>query len=205
MLYPAPMRRIIPLLFTLLLIGCAQTTPVEEGTSASSGSSATISTSSPASSGAILPPQTYKNTEEKFSVFIPSGWVAKDQDGVITEAYEATGSSLIYAGASGTTLSEAKLNIAVQQSCPSLSASVSMSEVIDGIVFIRSTWEGAAAGNLYEGVTWMGTRDGKCYVLTGYLHSCNLGPDCGPGRTTPFNKASFLSAFETMVRSLKFE
>jgi len=195
------MRRLTPLLFTLLLIGCSRAIPVEESGSTSSVSSAAIATSSAAASGAVLPPQTYTDAVGKFTVSVPRGWAVLLDDGVNTGTYEASGTSLVYAAPSPAALflSETKVHIAVQQACPSLSASVSMSEAIDGTVFLRSSWKHEAAGGLYEGVTWMGTRGGKCYILTGELRSCTSGSGC-----TPADRATLLSAFERIVRSFKF-
>jgi len=144
----------------------------------------------------------YQDSGIGYSISVPSGWTTVESKEVVTENYQATGTAFIAPEETGTTLGEAFFHVAQVTSCPSFTESTSVT--IAGVAFQRALWSGVGAGNLYEGVTYAGSKDAGCFVLTGYLHSCNLGSDCGPGRSAQFDKEKFFSLFETMAKSVEF-
>jgi hypothetical protein len=140
-----------------------------------------------------------------YSIRYPDDWTVKTKDALITENYEANGTSFNAPLETGSKLFEAKMHVSVLESCPGSIMIMSSGEQIDGTLFITRSWDGAAAGNRYEGRTWAGTIDGKCYLLTGYLHSCNLGPDCGPMYTKEWDKAAYMKTFEEIVKTFRWQ
>lgn len=154
------------------------------------------------SAASSAPLSRYEDPGIGYRINVPSGWTTVESKEVVTEDYQATGTAFVAREETGTTLGEAFFHVAQVASCPSLAAGTSVT--IADVAFQRALWSGVGAGNLYEGVIYAGPKDAGCLVLTGYLHSCNLGADCGPGRSAQFDKEKFFSLFETMAKSVEF-
>jgi hypothetical protein len=75
---------------------------------------------------------------------------------------------------------------------------------INGVTYDTNEWSGVGAGNLYQGTTYSTVHDNSCYLITLYMHSCNLGPDCYAGHTTPFDKKPLVNVLNDMVQTFKF-
>ncbi len=180
------------LLLPLVLIACTPA-PTPGGSSSTSSSSSSALTR-------------YEDAGIGYSIEVPAGWRVMEDKDVIAAGYEARGTAFVAPTETGTTLDEAYFHVTQIASCPVISAphSESGSAIVAGVAFQRSTWDEAAAGNLYEGVTYAGPKDAGCLVLTGYLHSCNLGVDCGDNHSAPFNKQTYLSTFDAMAKSVAF-
>jgi hypothetical protein len=149
----------------------------------------------------------YEDSGIGYSINIPADWTTLEDKEVITAGYEVKGTAFVAPmETTGTALNEAYFHVAQIGSCPKVSApeSASGSVVIAGVTFQRTNWSEGAAGNLYEGITYAGLKDAGCLVLTGYLHSCNLGVDCGENHSAPFNKQAYLSTFDAMAKSVQF-
>lgn len=179
----------------LVLIACA---PAPGGSSSSAASSETVS-----SSAAVT---RYEDTGIGYSIGVPAGWTTAEDKELNAANYQAKGTAFVAPPETGTTLDEAYFHVSQAATCPEPPASRAASEsvTIAGVPFQKSTWSDGAAGNLYEGVMYAGPKDAGCFVLTGYLHSCNLGVDCGAGHSTPFQKEAYLSTFDAMAKSVQF-
>ena len=193
-------RSAILLALPFLLLAC-NTAPVPEGSSSSSASSA----SSVSSSAPVLPGK-YQDPGIGYSIGIPAGWTTVENNEVIAAGYQAKGVAFVAPSEAGTTLDEASFHVAQVATCPQISGPQVTTKpmVIAGTFFQRSTWSEGAAGNLYEGITYTAPKDAGCLVLTGYLHSCNLGVDCGENHSAPFNKDAYIATFDAMARSVQF-
>ena len=187
MIVMRPSRLILASAF--LLAACTATAP--EGPSAVTPSSV-----------ATEPTQDYVSARNGFAVTYPKGWALLQDDHIVTDAYEATGTAFLYPPSGKTALLQAKFHVATLPACPDLPDA--QEATINGIPFRKSYWSGAGAGNLYEGMSYTTMHNDSCVVLTGYMHSCNLGPDCGPEHSEPFDRQPLVEAFETMAGSFRF-
>ena len=151
--------------------------------------------------------QTFTDSIRQFAISYPSNFTIVANDNVAAEDYTVTGTSFVFPDsyAIGNTLNEAKVNVAVQPKCPTLSSATTTDTVTkNGVTYATADWNGVGAGNLYQGRTYTTMHDNSCFILTLYMHSCNLGPDCYAGHTTPFDKQPLITVFENMVSSFKF-
>ena len=185
----------IALILPLVLLGCTST-PTGPASSASSSS---VAVSSAASSSAV---GHYENPGIGYSIEVAAGWTVQEDKQVVTEDYQATGTAFVATAETRTTLSEAYFHVSQVATCPSLTKTTPVT--IAGKTFQRATWSGVGAGNLYEGVSYFGAKDAGCLLMTGYLHSCNLGADCGENHSAPFDKAAYISKFDAMAKSVQF-
>lgn len=191
------------LFMRIVLLGLSLALTLAACTSAPIPDSSSSSSSSSVSSVSNV----YDDTDIGYSIVVPSGWTILKNTDVTTAEYTVEGTAFIApADMTGTTLNEARFHIAQIPSCPVPSVSGSTSETIeiDGIDFQRTSWSGVGAGNLYEGYTYTAPTNDACIVLTGFLHSCNLGVDCGENHSAPFDTQAYFSTFDTMARSMKF-
>lgn len=75
---------------------------------------------------------------------------------------------------------------------------------IGGYPFKKFTFNGAAAGNFYDSVSYKGLIDGDCYAIESTIHSTNIGnysPDQG---IKEFDKARIQNEIEKIIKSFKF-
>lgn len=75
---------------------------------------------------------------------------------------------------------------------------------ISGYPFKKFVFNGVAAGNLYDSVSYKGIFDGDCYAVEYTIHSTNIGnysPDQG---VQEFNKSTIQNDIEKIIRSFKF-
>jgi hypothetical protein len=191
----APLSLALP----LFLLACA---PASGPEGSSSSSSSTTSSQAASSSTASEALNRYEDTGIGYSISVPSGWTTTPGKEIITNSYHTKGTAFTAPSETGTTLDEAFFHVAQMTSCPPLPKNTAAT--IAGVPFQRALWNDAAAGNLYEGVTYASPKDAGCLVLTGFLHSCNLGPDCGANHSVPFNKEALFSAFDAMAMSVRF-
>lgn len=151
--------------------------------------------------------KTYEDPVNGFRIEYPASFRIARNDEVITDSYQMTGTSFIFPDSykDGNTLREAKMSMAVTDTCERMDPPASKSTVtIDGETFVRYDWSGVGAGNLYQGTTYYGMHANKCYIATLYMHSCNLGPDCEEGHTEPFDEVTIQNAFEDIIHTLTF-
>lgn len=194
------MRR-LPLLTLLVLVACS----AQPGTPPPSTSSSAPSSSSSSSSEPVFP-RTYRNDKLKYVIDYPAGWTVEENAPLSTDQYEVRGTAIIMPASafSGTTLSETQMHIATPKACPAQPYDA-RERTLGENIWKESTWSGVGAGNLYQGSLLTLLRDRKqCYAVTYYFHSCNLGPDCGPGRDKPFDKAALLKTFDAVLGTLRF-
>jgi hypothetical protein len=144
---------------------------------------------------------TYANDLDRYRIDHPSSWTRKEGDTLITVDDEYPGTAFVPPAETGegTRLLDARVHVARMDECPSY-GNGDMLE-IGGRTFIRDSWSGAAAGNLYEGDVYMTDAGPACFVITLYRHLCNLGAACGDERTSPFDDTGLKAEFEMMVGS----
>ncbi len=190
---------LLPLALSLALVACQTTTPPANN---GSSSSSIVSATSSASMEAM---KTYSDTTKGYSISYPESFIVQENDTTVTEDFELTGTSFVFpeSTASGNTLNSAKVNVAVVPTCPARMLASSTMETINGASYQRYDWSGVGAGNLYQGTTYSTTHNNSCYVVTLYMHSCNLGPDCSEGHTQSFEKKPLEDIFSTMMQSFK--
>jgi len=146
----------------------------------------------------------YINNNKSFSISYPATWKIKDADTVNTRDYNASGVSFVFsANATHSQLLNAKFHIAKEQTCPPISDTTSVT--INRVTFKKSNWSDVGAGNLYEGVTYFTQKDGSCYLLSGYMHSCNLQDACPEDHRKAFDKQLLLAIFEQMAATFKLQ
>jgi len=75
---------------------------------------------------------------------------------------------------------------------------------ISGYPFTRFAKNGAAAGNLYETVSYRGLLDGDCYALEYTIHSTNIANYSPDQNIKEFDKAKVQNEFEKIIASFKF-
>ena len=177
------MKRWIALSALLLLTACANTKP---------------STAPETSS--------YQNSSAGYSISYPRGFAVRENDTLITDDFQIDGTAFIFPDsyAEGKTLNETKIHVGVQKdACPD-SQSPKTAVTINNTQFQKFDWSGVGAGNLYQGTTYE-TMHGNfsCYIITLYMHSCNLGPDCSPGHAKSFDKQPLVDVFEKMLGTFK--
>ncbi|HVW66134.1 MAG TPA: hypothetical protein VHA78_00200 [Candidatus Peribacteraceae bacterium] len=149
--------------------------------------------------------RTYTDPKKQFSIHYPENFIVKKNDTLNGNEYEIKGGTSFVFPASyapNTTLIDAKVNIGTSVTCPPLDHPDQ--SVIGGYPFNTSTWTDVAAGNLYEGTVYTSYKDGKCYVATLDIHSCNLGPDCAPGHTQTFARIPMKALFYKMMQTFRF-
>jgi hypothetical protein len=142
---------------------------------------------------------------EGFSVDFPAGWTVKENDTITTEEYTLTGTSLVAPSERDkTTLDEAKFHIALNQTCPEQDSGKTV--IVNGRMLLENEWNGAGAGNLYEGSTYTLPTGNHCAVITFYAHSCNLGPeDCGPKPVQKYDKNALFKTFREILDTLELK
>lgn len=174
------------LLSTLLLAACSST-----------------SSSNHAPDGGL--PATYKSPDGSFSVRHPDGWGVKLDDHLITDSYEADGTAFLApTDRTKTTLDEGKFHIAKMSACPVLEGM--RDTMVKDRTYHHVTWDGAAAGNRYEGETYATEVTDGCAVVTFYAHSCNLAPeDCGPTSPKPYDHDALFAIMRQMLETLKLQ
>jgi hypothetical protein len=147
-------------------------------------------------------PITYRSPDGQFSVRHPDGWNMEENHVLTTNDYEATGTALLApTDRTKTTLYEGIFHVAKMDTCPiSLNDEVTM----NGQSWRHDTWNGAGAGNLYEGETYATETEGSCLVVTLYAHSCNLSPEeCGPTKPQKYDKGALFGTMHQMIETLK--
>lgn len=190
------MKKISFLLLAIILTACTPQ-PTQNGSASSSASSTPISSSEEHW-------QSYYSSTYHYEIQYPLHFIAKQNDTVITNDFTATGTSFVFPESyrTGNTLDEAKVTVSVQSSCPASQMTASTTETFNEITYQKKDWDGAGAGNLYQGTTYSAMHHSSCYIITLYMHSCNLGPDCSPGHTTPFDKQKLQDVLKDMMNSL---
>jgi hypothetical protein len=185
------MRSYTPLVLVLLLASCA-TAPAGTGGGLSSSSAA-----------ASLPSQLGRVYEsaEGYSIAYPDGWDVRENATLNLPDTARTGTSFSPPPAfgKGTTFDDAAVQVASESGACAGSGTL---VTVGTTPFTRSSWSDAGAGNLYEGADYATKQGGRCVHVTLYMHSCNLGPDCGPGHDKPFDRLPLRTVFEQMVSTL---
>ncbi len=186
------MRRLTLLLTVLLLASCASAPGTGTETSSSSAAS-----SLPSQLGRVY------QSAEGYGIAYPDGWTVQENATLNLPDGERTGTSFSPPDAfgQGTTFDDAAVQVAAEAGACAGSGTV---VDVNGTAFKRGSWSDAAAGNLYEGAEYATENAGRCYHVTLYMHSCNLGPDCGPGHDKPFDRLPLRTVFEQMVSTLSF-
>ncbi len=194
------MHRFSIALLTLSLVACNSAPGPGTGSGSSIGSSisSVVATSSVSSVTAAL---SRSYSDSTFSVNYPAGWSVRQSVPLTTEDYNVVGTAIMLPKPEKSTLDEAQFHVALQESCPAQKDAKSV--MINGIAYKQSNWSGVGAGNLYEGKTYTTSHDGKCAVITLYVHSCNLGSDCGEG-VTAYDKQELAAMFDSMLSTFAF-
>jgi hypothetical protein len=148
-------------------------------------------------------PATYRSPDGFFSVRHADGWGVEQNHEIITDEYELTGTALLVpVDRTETTLYEGIFHIARVDICPEQSRTTQVS--MNGLTWNRSEWEGAGAGNLYEGETYTTDTMSGCLVVTMYAHSCNLSPEeCGPTKPEKYDRGALFGTMHQMLETLK--
>ncbi len=197
------MRKIPLLLSVLVLAGCGSAFGPSNGSSSAESSSALSSVAVSAGNW-----QTYQSPSNHYSLSYPPDVTLAPRQPANPPDVEDVRIDLPASIGSGTTLGEAYVEAEVQPApcnAPLFdSLSSTGSTAINGVTFQRGDGSGVGAGNLYQGSVYTTVRNGSCYRLTGVMHSCNLGPDCGEGRTAPFDKQKVQGMLEGIVGTFRF-
>lgn len=196
------MKRFLLLSAAFLTLGAC----MQINQNASQGGSSSSASSAPDYSSVPTPAltQTYADKKAGYSIQYPDGFKVERNKQLTANEYEVMGTAFVFPAsyAPDTTLLEAEIHVGTTVTCPSLDSP--NQQVIDGFPFDQSTWMGVATGNLYEGTVYTSYKDGKCYVATLYIHSCNLGPDCTPGHTKTFPRIPMKALFAKMMQTFRF-
>jgi hypothetical protein len=75
---------------------------------------------------------------------------------------------------------------------------------ISGMHYDVSSGVGVGAGQLYQTYVYDVSQYGMCHRFALFIHSCNLGPDCGAGHTKPLDKLGVINAFEKILSTVSF-
>ncbi len=102
---------------------------------------------------------------------------------------------------------ETKVHVAKQSGTCTLQPNEQTQDpvTINGTTFNRSTWSDVGAGNLYEGMVFSTEKNGSCYLLTLFTHSCNLGFDCSAGHQNPVDKKLLEKNFVHMMQTFTLQ
>jgi hypothetical protein len=148
-------------------------------------------------------PLTYNSPDSSFSVRRPDGWDMKEKYHLVTDAYEADGVALMApADRTKTTLYEGIFHVATPAQCPELEGADTVE--VKGRTYLHDNWNGAAAGNRYEGESYTTETDSGCLVVTFYAHSCNLSPEeCGPTSPQPYDRSALFAIMRQMLETLR--
>ncbi len=194
-----PMKKILLTLSALTLLSACTTS-----TGGNSNSSPSSSTASSASTGSSV--QTYTNTDDGYAIDYPSFLTVTQNDRIISDDVQADGTAFTFPASfsDGNTLTTAKIAIATLPECPASQMTSSVMEQYNGISFQKKDWNEAGAGNLYAGTNYSTTYNDKCYMVTMFTRSCNLGPDCAPGHTTPFTEEPLYDVLHSMLATIRF-
>lgn len=140
-----------------------------------------------------------------FTIDFPAGWTVTEDDTVVTQSYELSGTSIAAPSEHDTTtLTEAKVHIALNQTCPAQNENESDTVIINGRMWLETEWSGVGAGNLYEGATYTLPTGNRCAVITFYTHSCNLGlKECGPNVEKKYDKTALFATFREILDTLE--
>jgi hypothetical protein len=187
----APMRKLTLLLPTVLLL------------SACFGGNGDDMTGYPAYPDPMMVP--YEKSDAGFAIEYPLGWTLEEDSMIVTDEYELSGSAFVMqTSALQSKLFDVRFHVGVQETCP-VQHEPAPFLIDSGLLLTRSTWMGVGAGNLYEGITYtFEANDARCYVLTGYIHSCNLeGEECGPDNSGNFNRDSFYNGFDLIAKKFR--
>lgn len=184
-------RRILILASVLVLAACTPSSPSPGGQGASS-------------SGTLKTLQT-----GHFSVRYPADWTQKSNVTMPESGYEMLGTLLTYpAEKDRTTLTSAGMHLSFGSGCPALdnieSTGAPDTVTIGGRQWMHYVRDGVGAGNRYQGDTYVYQEPGSCYLISTLEHSCNLGPDCGEGHTTAFDKAAMDAQFNQILSTFAF-
>jgi hypothetical protein len=60
------------------------------------------------------------------------------------------------------------------------------------------------AGNLYESTVYRTEAVGRCYTFVLWVHSCNLGPDCGTAHAKPYDRVEVSGVFRHILSTAVF-
>ncbi len=197
------MRPLLLAISILLLASCAPQPATQTGGPASASSAASATS---LSSSSAMPDQaegwvTYTNESEGWSIQHPAAWTVEEHAQTTAPGAGQTGTVFVVdPHQPGTTLSQVEVQVSSAAACPrDPSETPPSAATLGGTSFERSTWNGVGAGNLYEGTTYRLHRDNVCYALTLFIHSCNLGPDCGAGHDQPYDRAPLEALFDQAV------
>ncbi len=140
-----------------------------------------------------------------FTIDFPAGWTVKENDTIVTESYEVIGTSFVAPSERDTTtLTEGKMHVALEQTCPIQEDSKTV--IINGRMWLEHNWSGVGAGNLYEGSTYTLPDGNTCAMVTFYAHSCNLGlEECGPKPVTKYDKTGLFNTFREMLDTIELK
>ncbi len=149
----------------------------------------------------------------EYTIEYPNAFTVTENDTLIAEEFEIQGTSFTFPESyrAGNVLDEAKVHIGWHiGECENDHPRTSMT-TLGGNQLDKKEWKGAAAGNLYEGITYtkygspMPSAPTKCQnmLLTLYMHSCNLGSACSDGHTGVLDKKPLIDMFTRMLGTLK--
>jgi hypothetical protein len=109
-----------------------------------------------------------------------------------------------------TNLSEAYLQVAASadpaivstctQPSTQVAETVTGQETIKGYTFTRSEFNGAAAGNRYDQITYRTAWENKCFEVVFLIHSTNIG-NYPTGTVVEFDRTTLMRKFETVLES----
>lgn len=163
--------------------------------------------------GATETTSVYASTTLGYSISYPQGYMVNE-----AYAYDQFGPKKLVKGvsftipaamATGTNLS-ADTHVSVEElprakNCTAdifIPANVKAAALTDGTTqYSVASTSGAGAGNFYEETVYALTGSKPCTAVRYYVHSTNIG-NYPQGAVTEYDKASLLSAFDTIRRSL---
>jgi hypothetical protein len=73
---------------------------------------------------------------------------------------------------------------------------------INGILFTRSEAAGLGAGNIYEQIFHRAAHQGRCYEVTFFVHSANIGNYAPEAGIREFDRAALQQKFESLLSTL---
>jgi len=172
-----------------------------------------VQTPPPATNNTPPSPSTHTYATTTYSITYPDGWTLND-----SYAYDQFGPTKLINGisltvpasmATGTNLSS-DTRLTVEQlprakKCTGdifINADVKATSMADGgVTYSVATSSGAGAGNFYEETVYAIASSSPCTAVRYFVHSSNIG-NYPAGAVTEFDRASLVSAFDTIRRSL---
>lgn len=142
----------------------------------------------------------YEHGNDGYEVEIPGNWSVEEGVRIPWLSRESTATKFLPPSdvGSGTVLTEAAIYIEKTAApCPEFPDGTTVSSGRRSVTRAKLTDVGA--GNLYEQTHVVIGQAGSCYDLTLFVHSCNLGPDCGEGHTLPFDRDELTAILERMA------